>query len=244
MSGDVDAMTPSLVEHEPGDELELVGEDVLAIHHAVAVGVGQDRDGVLGIARLRERLERAGVPRRCRVRHASAVGILGRFRHPQPALLVPIDVHRLGDERLGGDERQVELGVHLDLRGGLRRRGRAAFGVAQRVAELVLLHQLVDVGALAGPRDAAQQDRAVVGAVEVLVEVSGDRDEGAIRRAAAVDGLLVGPHLRLDVVDADLLAAARQLVGAALEVGVARARRPSACRPTRGRVTSGSMSRS
>ena len=41
------------VEHEAGDELELVGEDVLAIHHAVAVGVRQDRDGVFRIAVLR-----------------------------------------------------------------------------------------------------------------------------------------------------------------------------------------------
>ena len=53
MSGAVDGDDAGLVEDEAGDELELVGEDVLAIHHPVAVGVGQDRDGVLGIARLR-----------------------------------------------------------------------------------------------------------------------------------------------------------------------------------------------
>ena len=53
MSGDVDAMTPLLWKHEAGDELELVGEDVLLVHDAVAVGVREDGDGVLGIAGLR-----------------------------------------------------------------------------------------------------------------------------------------------------------------------------------------------
>ncbi len=114
-------------------------------------------------------------------------------------------------------------------------RGRPAFGIAQGVAELAPSStQLVDVRALARPRDAAQQDRAVVRAVEVLVEMPGDRDERAVRRAAAVDSALVGPHLRLDVVDADLLAAARQLVGAPLEVRRCARRPPSACTRSRG----------
>ena len=187
MSGDGRGDDAALVEDEPGDELELVGEDVLAVHDAVAVGVGEDRDGVLA--------DRASaVPARAIrcpataavVRHAPAVRILGRFRDPQPAALVPVDVHRLGDQRLGGDERQVELGMHLDLRGGLRRarsvRLRRSAGASP---SFVFLDELVDVRALARPRDAAQQDRPVVRAVEVLVEMPGDRDERAVRRAAA-----------------------------------------------------------
>ena len=104
------------------------------------------------------------------------------------------------DERLGGDERQVELRVHLDRRGGLGGSRGSALDVAQAVAELVFLQELVDVRAFSGPRDSAQQDRAVVRAVEILVEMPGDRHERPVRRAAAVSGALVGPHLRLHVV--------------------------------------------
>ena len=199
MSGDVAAMTPDAVEHESGDELQLVGEHVLAIHHAVAVRVREDRNRVLRIAVLPP-AERPAVLPRFRVRQPAAVGILGSLRDPQAAAIVPVDVHGLLDERLGGDERQVELRVHLDLRGGFGGGGGSPFDVAQAVAELVFLQELVDVRAFSGPRDPAQQDRAVVRAVEILVEMPGDRHERPIRRAAAVSGALVGPHLRLHVV--------------------------------------------
>ena len=167
------------------------------------------------------RFERPGVLPQIGVGHAAAVRILRRLRNPEPALVIPVDVHRLVDQRLGGDEGEVELRMDLDLRGGLRRCGRAALDVAQRVTLLVRRQELVDVGPLAGPRDTAQQQRAVVRTVEVLVEVSGDRDEAAVRRLAAFDRALVGPDLRLDVVHADPLAAAGELVGAALRPGVA-----------------------
>ena len=52
-------------------------------------------------------------------------------------LLVPVDVHRLGDQRLGRDQREIELRMHFDLRRGVRRRGRSALDVAQRVAPLL-----------------------------------------------------------------------------------------------------------
>ncbi len=143
----------------------------------------------------------------------AAVRILGRFRDPQPAALVPVDVHGLVDQGLGRDERQIELRVHLDLRGSLGWSGRSPFDVAQVVAELVLRQELVDVRALAGPGDPAQENRAVVRSIEILVEVPGDRNERAIRRLAAVHGALVGPHLRLHVVDAHALAAAGELLG-------------------------------
>src|ERR671913_60429 len=47
----------------------------------------------------------------------------------------------------------------------------SAFDVPQRVALLVGLEQLVDVRTLTGPGDAAQEQRPVVDAVEVLVEM-------------------------------------------------------------------------
>ena len=104
------------------------------------------------------------------------------FPRPRAGPFIPVDVHGLVDERLGGDQGEVELRMHFDFRRGLGRRGRPALDVAQRVALFVRLQELVDVRPLARPRDAAQQQRAVVGPVEVLVEVTGDRDEAAIRR--------------------------------------------------------------
>ena len=160
-----------------------------------------------------------------RVRHAAAVRVLGRLGDPQPALLVPVEVHRLPDEGLGRDERQVELGMHLDPRRRIGRGGRSAFDVAEAVAGFTFLQELVHVRAPAGPRDPAQQDRPVVRAVEILVEMPGNRHERAIRRAAAVGGALVGPHLRLDVEDAHAFAAAGELLGTLLESRVARAGR-------------------
>ena len=212
-----------LVEDKTGHELELVGEHVLPIHQAIAIRVRQNRDGVLGIACLTGRPERPRIPPWRHVQHAPAVRILRGLRDPQPALLVPVDVHRLGDERLGGHERQIELRMNFDLCRSLAGRGRPAFRVAQRVPEFILLHELVNVRALACPGDPAEQDRAVVRAIEVLVQVAGNRHERSIGHATAIDGSLVGPHLRLDIVDADFLAAASELVRPALEVGVARA---------------------
>ena len=212
-----------LVEDEPGDELELVGKDVALVHHAVFIGIREDRDRVLRLAGCLRTHERPGILPELGVLRAPAVGILRRFRDPEAAALVPVDVHRLGDQRLGRYQRQVEVRMHLDRRRRLRRMHRAAIGIAQRVAELFLLDELVEVRPACRPGDPAQQNRAEVRPVEVLVHVARDGHERAIRRLAAVDGALVGPHLRLDVVDADAAAARRQLFGAALEADVARA---------------------
>src|SRR5688500_19194524 len=98
--------------------------------------------------------------------------------------------------------------MDLDLLGGLRGSRGSAFDVPQRVAFLVGLEQLVDVRTLAGPGDAAQEQRPIVDAGEVLVEMPGGRNEAAIRRPSAFDRALVGPDLRLDVGDAHPLSAA------------------------------------
>ena len=55
----------------------------------------------------------------------------------------------------------------------LARSGRSTFDVAQVVAELVLRQELVGVGALAGPGDPAQQNRAVVRPIEILERCPG-----------------------------------------------------------------------
>jgi hypothetical protein len=122
------------VEHEPGDELQLVGEDFLAVHHAVAIGVREDGNRVLRIAVLPP-AERPALLPRFGVRHLAAVGILRCFGNPEAPALVPVDVHRLGNERLRGDERQLELRVHLDLLRGFG--GRCFFGGAARAASFV-----------------------------------------------------------------------------------------------------------
>ena len=213
----------AFVEDETRDELEPVGEDVSLVHDAVAVGVGEDRDAVLRLALHLERIERTAFLPHVGVGLAAAVGIFGRLADPEAAPLVPVEVHDLVDQRLGGDEGEFELGVELDLGGGFRWMGRATFGVAQRVTGFVAAAEDVDVGALAGPGDAAEQERAVVGAVEIFVAVAGQRHEGAIRFGCAGDGALVGPHLRLDVVNVHALALRDGFRGAGLRLLVAAA---------------------
>ncbi len=223
MSGEVAAITPDSVEHEPGDELELVGEHVLAVHRRRRRwcrrgwrSCPRDRDPAAGV-------ERAGVLPRRRVGHAAAVGILGRFRDPQAAASRPSRCSStLAMSGSAATSVRSNSGCTSIFAAALAGWVGPPSDVAQRIAHLVLLQELVEVRPLAGPRDAAQQDRAVVRPVEVLVEMAGDRHERAVRGAAALGRPLVGPHLRLDVVDADALAAAGQLVGALLHGRVAR----------------------
>ncbi len=211
------------VEHEAGDELELVGEHLLAVHHAVTVGVGENGDAILGLALGAGAAQVTAVLPRLGVGHAAAVGILGGFGDPQAAALVPVHVHDLVHQRLGGDEGQVELGVDLDLGGGLGRMRRTVGRITEGVAQFLGAAKLVDVGALTGPGDAAEEDGAVVGAVEVLVEVAGNGDERTVGLRGALEAAFVGPHLRLDVVDIDALAEGDGLGGAGLGLAVAAA---------------------
>ena len=74
MSGDVRDDHAVLVEDEAGDEIEPVGEDVLLVHDAVAVGVREDRDRVLGIAVL--------LPARSEPRVLPRLSVFGQPRRP------------------------------------------------------------------------------------------------------------------------------------------------------------------
>ena len=154
---------------------------------------------------------------------AAAVGILGSFADPEAALFVPIDVHHFIDEGLGGDEGEVELGVDLDFGGGLGRGSRAAFGITEGVAEFGGEAEFVGVGAVTGPGDAAEENGAVVGAVEVAVEVTGDGDEGAVGFGGAGERAFVSPELGLDIVDVDGLFRGDGFGGAGLRLAVATA---------------------
>ena len=163
------------VKDEAGDELEFVGEGFLGVHDPVAVGVRENRDGIFGVALGDEGFERTGIlPTRGGIRHAAAVGIFGRLADPKAAAFIPVDVHDFVDERLGGDEGDFEIGVNLDFGGGLARRRGTAFRITQRVAEFGGEAEFVGVGAAAGPSDAAQENRAVIGAVKIFIEVTGD----------------------------------------------------------------------
>ena len=161
---------------------------------------------------------------------AAAVGVLGSFADPEAAFFVPVDIHHFIDEGLGGDEGEIEFGVDLDFGGGFRGRGGAPFGITEGVAEFGREAELVHVFAVAGPSDAAQENGAVVGSVEVEVEVARDGNEGAVgsrlagaRRYGESEGAFVGPELGLDVVDIDGLFCGDGFGGAGLRLAVATA---------------------
>ena len=145
--------------------------------------------------------------------------------HSRPAG-IPVEVHRLGDQRLGGDELHREVGMNLEIRERVRR---ASAGRLRDTSALEISSGLQNSSrfvALSRPGDAAQQDRAIVRQLEGRVEMPGDADERAIRLRPAFRGLLINPHLRLDVVDVRLAAFGGFLALAA----------PSACSSSRARA--------
>ena len=137
--------------------------------------------------------------------HPAAIGILRRLANPHAALRVPVDVHHLVDERLARRQRHLEIRMQFHRRRRLLGARRAALRITQR-GQFGLGRELIDVGPLARPGDAAQQDGAEMRHGEVRVDVSGQVDEGTIRLRPARPGVLIDPHLRLDVIDRDLVA--------------------------------------
>jgi hypothetical protein len=132
---------------------------VFLVHDAVAVRVGEDGDAIERFAVVVAGLVGAAVLPRVHIRLAEAVRILRRLDDPQAAFFIPVDVHRLVDERLGGDEREIELRMHFERLRQLLRARAAALDIAQRIAQLGRFAQLVDVVTLSGPGDAAQDHR-------------------------------------------------------------------------------------
>ena len=199
-----------LVEHEAGDEFEAFVENFLLVHAPVAIRVGENGDAINGrTLRVRRTDAEAGIlPRR--TLHlgfglTAAVRIFRRLGDPQAAIRSPLDVHHLVDERLGGHEGDVEIGVNIELGCGFLRRGRAALGITQR-GQFFLRAKLIHIRALPRPGDAAQHHGFDVRQVKGLVVVPEQGDERAMILR------LVGPHLRLHVIDRGL--PARPDVGA------------------------------
>ena len=83
------------VKYEAGSEFEFVGEDMLFVHQAVAIGVRKDADAVEGVAVVVSGFDGAAVLPDIGVGFAEAVGILGGFDNPHASFLVPVEVHRL-----------------------------------------------------------------------------------------------------------------------------------------------------
>ena len=208
-----------LVKDHARREFEAFVKDVLFLENAVRVGIAEDRDfvGRGAVCDVAAFHEAARVFPRVGLWHAATVWILGRLGHPHAALPVPIDIHRLVDERLGRDERHFEIGMHHGFRGRFLRQTRPAIGITQR-GEFLPRAEFVRVFPLRRPRDAAQQDRAEIGSREVHMQMAGDRDE----RAVAV--FLIHPHLGLDVIDADFFPALGELLRPCAGLRVARRR--------------------
>src|SRR5204862_439602 len=114
--------------------------------------------------------QRAAVFPCSRVGRAAAVGVFRRLADPEPAALIPIEIHDLVDKRLGRDEVDRELGMDLDFSRSFRGSGRSALGITERIAEFAGDAELVDIFPLSSPGDAAEEDGAIVGTVEVFVE--------------------------------------------------------------------------
>ena len=73
----------------------------------------------------------AGIFPQLDIRMLSSIWIFGRFSHPHAALCIPINADRLGNERLGSHETDVEVGMDLKLHRSFFRRGRSSFRIAQ-----------------------------------------------------------------------------------------------------------------
>ena len=108
---------------------QVVGEDRRLVHHAVAVGVGEQFDRAVGLGvRLGLGLRRRGNPPHLRVELAGLVGLLDvelplevvamEFRDEEPALRIPADARRLVDKRLSRDELHLQSRGHAE--GGMR----------------------------------------------------------------------------------------------------------------------------
>ena len=211
--GDNDAV---LVKHEAGDEVESLMEHVFFVHHAIGIGVGEDADFVHPGAVLDAGLGLQSavilplLAAIVRAHAATAIGVFRSFSHPETAAGVPVKIHRFCDQRLGRDQRHVEVRMHFQIFQGGFRFLRTTFRIGQG-GQLLRRAEFIDTGTLAGPGQAPQENGAVVGFLERGVEMARNADKCPVGLGAAFHGPLVGPHLRLDVVDVRLAAIRRFL---------------------------------
>ena len=225
-----------LVKDEAGDEFEPLVKHLLRVHHTVAFARSEDADFVLRLALLRagRRINAPVifplVPTVIGPHPAPAIRILRRLRDPQPPRGIPVEIHRLRDQRFRRDDLHREVGMHFEIRKRLLRLLRPAIGIRER-GNFLRLAKLIHIRALPRPSDSAQQKRAEIRPLKRAPQMAGDRDERAIRRGCARGGgapaaesargalaarcgtslrrgrrshSLIHPHLRLDVVDVRL----------------------------------------
>ena len=187
---DDDAVFPDA---ETGDQLEAFVEDLLLVEVAVALGADEDRDLVLGGAVIETGHQHAAFLPRLGVQGAAAVGVLGGLRDPEAATFVPLDGDGLVDEGFGDDRGGLEAGLQAELRDGVGGTARAAHGVTE-IGQVGRGAELVEVGALGDPSDAALEEGVDAGVTQGG-RVALEQDDGAVGRG------LEHPGLRLDVVD-------------------------------------------
>ena len=182
-----------LPDAETGDQFEAFVEDLLLVEVAVPLGADEDRDLILGGAVIETGDQHAAFLPRLGVQGAAAVGVLGGFRDPEATPLVPLDGDGLVDEGLGDDGGGLEAGLQAELRDGVGGTARAAHGVTE-VGQVGLGAELVEVGALGDPGDAALEEGVDAGVAQGG-HIALEQDDGAVGRS------LEHPGLRLDVVD-------------------------------------------
>ena len=182
-----------LPDAETGDQLEAFVEDLLLVEVAVALGADEDRDLVLGGAVVETGHQHAAFLPRFGVQGAAPVRVLRGFRDPEAATFVPLDGDGLVDEGLGHDGGGLEAGLQAELRDGVGGTARAADGVTE-IGEVRGRAELVEVGALRDPSDAALEEGMDAGVAQGG-GIALEQDDGSVGRG------LEHPGLRLDVVD-------------------------------------------
>ena len=106
--------------------------------------------------------------------------------------------------------------MHLQLLRRLLWPSGSALDIPQIVTQLISLAQLIHIRPLPRPGDPPQQQRPEIRPTEVRIVVPWNADKGP------VVVLLIGPNLRLNVIDADLLASLGDLRSAFGRLVIAR----------------------
>ena len=193
---------------ETGDQLEAFVEELLLVGDAVAVGVDQHADLILGRTVIAAGHEHPAFAPGFGGERTTTIGILRSLGDPHPAALIPLDGDGLVDQRFGGHGVSLETGLHLES--GDRLGGTA--GAADRIThvhEVLRGAKFVGVGATGRPGDATLDESAVAGVRQgggVALQEHGGTDARVFE----------DPSLGLDVIDRGFIS---DLCGAPTSVG-------------------------
>ena len=182
---------------EAGDEFESFVEELLLVGLAVAVGVDEHADLILGRAIIAAGHQHPALAPGFGGQRSSAVRVFGGLGDPEAAALIPLHGDGLVDEGLGHDDAGLKAGLHLESGDGLLGATRTADGVTQ-VDEVLRRAKFVHVAPTSGPGDATLDEGAVAG--------MGERLGFALQEDRRTEArILEDPGLRLDVVDGGLV---------------------------------------